>query len=91
MEALKAAFPLWNDEQKLTIIRRILSIDDKGEHVLFKDYVKNRLLYGHPLLDIDLHKGKALHAIHKEELRRLSWQAYQERQRIDRKFNEDEP
>ena len=88
MEALKAAFPLWNDEQKLTIIRRILSIDDKGEYVLFKDYVKNRLLYGHPLLDIDLHKGKALHAIHKEELRRLSWQAYQERQRIDRKFNE---
>ena len=49
MEALKAAFPLWNDEQKLTIIRRILSIDDKGEHVLFKDYAKNRLLYGHPL------------------------------------------
>lgn len=88
VEALKTVFPLWNDKQKLTVIRRILSIDDKGEHVLFRNSVKNRLLYGHPLLDIDLHMGKALHAIHKEELRRLSWQAYQKRQRIDRKFNE---
>lgn len=88
VEVLKVAFLIWNDEQKLAVINRILSIYDKGEHILLKDVVKDRLRYGHPLLDIDLHKGKALHAIPKEELRRLLWQAYQERQRIDRKFNE---
>ena len=88
VEALRVTFSLWNNEQKLAVISRILSIDDRGEYILFKDIVEIRLQYGHPLLDIDLHKGKALYAIHKEELRRLSWQAYQERQRIDRKFNE---
>lgn len=87
VEALKASYPAWEDEQRLAVINRILSIDDKGEHILFRDSVKTRLQFGHPLLDIDLHKGKALEVIPKEELRRLSWKAYQERQRIDRKFN----
>lgn len=87
VEALKVSYPLWNDNQKLAVIDRILSIDDKGEHILFKDSVEMRLQYGHPLLDIDLHKGKALEVIPKKDLRRLSWKAYQERQRIDRKFN----
>lgn len=88
VEALRATFSLWNDEQKLAVISRILSIDDQSEHILFKENVEIRLQYGHPLLDIDLHKGKVLYTIHKEELRRLSWQAYQERQRVDRKFYE---
>lgn len=87
VEALKVSYPLWNDNQKMAVIDRILSIDDKGEHILFKDSVEMRLQYGHPLLDIDLHKGKALEVIPKKDLRRLSWKAYQERQRIDRKFN----
>ena len=89
VEALKVSYPLWNDGQRLAVINRILNIDDKGEHILFKfkDSVEMRLQYGHPLLDIDLHKGKALEVIPKEDLRRLSLRAYQERQRIDRKFN----
>lgn len=87
VEALKAAYPLWDDEQRLDVINRILSIDDKGEqHIFFNDPMGMRLRFGHPLLEIDIHKGKALEVIPKEELRRLSWEAYQERQRIDRKF-----
>jgi hypothetical protein len=87
VEALNVSYMLWNDDQRLAVINRILSIEDKGEHILFKDFVEMRLQYGHPLLDIDLHKGKALEVVPKEDLRRLSWKAYQERQRIDRKFN----
>lgn len=87
VEALKMVFSLMNETQKKTIIDRILAIDDKGEHNLFRDCIEMRLRYGHPLLDIDLHKGKALEVISIEELRYFSWIAYQERQRIDRKFN----
>ena len=87
VEALKMSFPLMNDTQKKEVIDKILVIDDLGERMLFKDIVKMRMEFGHPILDIDLHKGKALDVIPIEELRRLSWDAYQERQRIDRKFN----
>ena len=87
VEALKMAFPLMSDAQKMTLIDRILALDDKGEHMRLRDDSKMRLQYGHPILDIDLHKGKALEVITKEELKRLSMFAYQERERIDRKFN----
>lgn len=87
VEALKMTFGLMTDEQKKAIIERILAIADKGEYILFKDVVEMRLQYGHPILDIDIHKGKALEVIPIEELKSLSWEAYQERQRIDRKFN----
>ena len=55
VEALKVAYPLWNDEQKVTVINHILAIADKGEHTLFRDAVKTRLSWGSPLLDIDWH------------------------------------
>lgn len=87
VEALKMAFFMMSDAQKTAIIHRILALEDKGEHMLFRDSVEMRLQYGHPILDIDLHKGIALNVITKEELRRLSWDAFQERLRIDRKFN----
>lgn len=88
VEALKATFCHFTSTQKTSIIDRILSIQDKGEKRLYdKDNLKWRLQHGHPILDIDIHKGKALEVIPMEELRRISWQAYQERQRIDRKFN----
>lgn len=87
VETLKRAFPLMSNAQKNAIIDRILAIDDKGEHMLFRNATEMRLQYGHPLLDIDLHKGKALKVIPIEELRSISWIAYQERQKIDRKFN----
>ncbi len=86
IEALKTSFPLWNEEQKTAIIERILDIEDEGEKLLFKDAVNLRLKYGHPLLDIDLHKGKSLAAISTDELRRISWIAFQEWLRIERKF-----
>lgn len=87
VEALKESWALLSEEQKIAIIERILAIDDIGEHVLFKDAIPMRLQYGHPLLDIDIHKGKALEVIPIEELKELSWPAYQERLRIERKFN----
>lgn len=89
VEALKASFCLFSDDQKKTVINRILAIEDKDESKLYgRDSIEIRMKYGHPILDIDIHKGKALEVIPKEELKRLSWEAYQERQRIDRKFNE---
>ena len=87
LEALKVAWPLWTEGQKKNIVERILAIDDKGERILFKDFIEMRLKYGHPLLDVDLHKGKALCSIPIYELRELSWDAYQNRLRIERKFN----
>lgn len=89
VEALKVTFCLFSDDQKKTVINRILAIEDKDESKLYgRDTIEIRMKYGHPILDIDIHKGKALEVLPKEELKRLSWEAYQERQRIDRKFNE---
>lgn len=86
IEALRKAFPLMNDAQKKSIISRILAIEDNHEKISRNNYC-NRMQHGAPILYIDLHKGKALEVISIVELRRLSWHAYQERQRIDRKFN----
>lgn len=89
VEALKVSFPLMNDEQKIAVINRILSINDIEEKVCRNGCsYQARIQYGHPILDIDIHKGVALEVIPLFELKRLSWTAYQERQRIDRKFNE---
>ncbi len=88
IEALKVAYPFWSEEQKESIIERILAMQDEGEQKLFrKDNMQARLEHGHPIIDVDLHKGKALGVIPIDELRLLSWSAYQERLRIDRKFN----
>lgn len=89
VEALKVTFPLMNNEQKIAVINRILSINDIEEKVCRNGCAYQvRIQYGHPILDIDIHKGVALEVIPLSELKRLSWTAYQERQRIDRKFNE---
>ena len=88
VEALRVTFCLFSDDQKKTILNRILAIEDKDEGKLYgRDTIEIRMKYGLPILDIDIHKGKALEVITLDELRRLSWEAYQERQRIDRKFN----
>lgn len=86
IEALRTAYPLMNKTQKVNVISRILDINDEREY--YQKYkFETRLQYGHPLSDVDLHKGKALEVIPMEELKTISWIAYQERQRIDRKFN----
>ena len=88
VEALKKTFILMDDLQKKSIISRILTIIDDNEQIrFFKESIEVRLQYGHPILDIGLRKGRALEVIPLEELRRLSWSAYQERQFLDRKFN----
>ncbi|EGQ18165.1 NACHT domain-containing protein [Prevotella pallens] len=89
VEALRVSFPLMSIEQKRAIVERILAINDKGEYRLMRESTEIRLKYGVPLLRIDSHKGKALHVIPKEELRDISWKAYQEHQRIERKFNKN--
>lgn len=87
VETLKVNYPLWTDEQKKNIIEIVNSLEDRGERMLYgKENVEMRLQWGHPILDIDLHKGKALYVLPDEDLRRLSWKAYQEKERIKRKF-----
>lgn len=87
VEALKMAFPHMDDRQKIDVLNTILSINDTHEKTCrIGGAYHARIQYGHPILDIDLHKGSALEVIPLSELRRLSWTAYQERQRIDRKF-----
>lgn len=87
VEALKAGFEWMNETEKKSLIDRILDIDDKLERSHYWNDLYSRLEYGHPVSDIDKHKGKALEVIPQHELKRLSWSAYQERLRINRKFN----
>ena len=87
VEALKASFVHLDEMQKRSIIDRILTIHDQSEYRLDKEKVKWCKKFGHPFLDIDLHRGIALKSIPLTELRRISWKAYQERQRIERKFH----
>lgn len=87
IEALKTNYPLWTDEQKKNIIEIANRLEDRGERKLYgKENIEMRLQWGHPILDIDLHKGKALYVLPDDDLRRLSWEAYQEKERIKRKF-----
>ncbi|MDE7336144.1 MAG: hypothetical protein K2N10_07535, partial [Muribaculaceae bacterium] len=87
IEALRVAFPHMDDQQKIAVLNKILSINDPSEKTCrFGESYQARIQSGHPILDIDLHKGSALEVLPLSELRRLSWTAYQERQRIDRKF-----
>lgn len=87
IEALKASFVYLDEIQQKSIIDRILTIHDKSEYRLNKEKVKWCKKFGHPFLDIDLHRGIALKSIPLTELRRISWMAYQECQRIERKFH----
>lgn len=87
VEALKASFVHLDEMQKRSIIDRILTIHDQSEYRLDKEKVEWCRKFGHPFLDIDLHRGIALRSIPLRELRRISWKAYQERQRIERKFH----
>ena len=55
VEALKVTFPLMNDEQKIAVINRILSINDIEEKVCRNGCAyQARIQYGHPILDIDI-------------------------------------
>lgn len=87
IEALKASFVYLNEMQKRSIIDRILTIHDQSEYRLNKEKEEWCKKFGHPFLDIDLHRGIALKSIPLRELRRISWKAYLERLRIERKFH----
>lgn len=87
VEALKKTWHLYDERQKTELLHCILSINDIGEYTFDNDTVQRRLIYGHPIFDIDLHKGKALQVLPIDDLRQYSWIAYQEYLRIDRKFN----
>lgn len=92
IEALKSVFDLMSDTQKEICINKILTIHENSEWKLYSmdmDMVKMRLQYGHPILDIDLYKGNMLEIIPKDELKKYSWKAYQERLRLDRKFTKE--
>lgn len=87
IEALKASFGYLTEKQKKSILDRILTIHDKSEYKLDRKRVEWSRKFGHPFLDIDLHQGTVLKAIPINELRHISWRAYQERLRIERKFH----
>lgn len=87
IEALKASFGYLTEEQKKSVIDRILTIHNKSEYRLNKERVGWCRKFGHPFLNIDLHQGIALKAIPLKELRSISWRAYQECLRIERKFH----
>lgn len=87
IEALKASWKDLTEKQKKSIVDRILTIYDKSKYKLDQKQVEWCKKFGHPFLDIDLHQGIALKVIPLKELRSISWRAYQERQRIERKFH----
>lgn len=87
IEALKASFEYLTEVQKKSIVDRILTIHDRSEYRINRDEIEWKRKFGHSFLDIDLHRGIALKSIPLTELRRISWKAYQERQRIERKFH----
>lgn len=87
IEALKASFEYLTEVQKKSIVDRILTIHDRSEYRINRDEIEWKRKFGHPFLDIDLHQGIALQSIPLTELRRISWKAYQERQRLERKFH----
>ena len=87
LEALKAAFPLMSDAQKAGIIDYATDVTDRGEYTLYdSSRASLRLQNGIPMLDVDVHRGKILYVIDYDELKRLNWRAYQERLRIERKY-----
>lgn len=87
VEALKTSWGYLTEEQKKSIVDRILTIYDKSEYRLDRKRVEWCRRFGHSYLDIGLHQGIVLKTIPLTELRRISWRAYQERQRIERKFH----
>lgn len=87
LKALKESFCFMNDNQKQGIVQLAETITDLGEYTLYyKERASFRMENGIPLLDVDVHRGKVLHAIPIDVLKRISWSAYQERLRIERKY-----
>lgn len=88
IETLKAVFPLLEDARKVILINTILNIKDNDVKGAYStSNIQKRLKYGHPIFDFDLQKGKVLNTIAYADLKRLYPEAYQERLRIERKYN----
>lgn len=86
LEALKTSFLYMTSVQQLDIIKRTERLTDKGE-LLIDRHFKERVSFAcYPICDLDLHRGKVLHALPKDFLRENCWSAYQERLRIERKY-----
>lgn len=87
LQALMATFSFMNDAQKQAIVQLAVEITDLCEYKLYdKERALNRMQYGMPLLDVDIHRGKALYAIPFGFLKATNWRAYQELLRIERKY-----
>lgn len=86
LEALKASFSYMTSTQQLEVIKKAECLTDKNELHIYKTLHQRRGLASFPICDLDLQRGKVLHALPKEILRKISWEAYQECLRIERKF-----
>ena len=89
LEALKVSFCYMSVEQQKHIVHLAETLSDKGEKCMFnKELLRRRMSceFPFPILDIDIHRGKVLYALPVESLKHYSWNAYQERLRIERKY-----
>lgn len=76
------------DARKVILINTILNIKDNDVKGAYStSNIQKRLKYGHPIFDFDLQKGRVLNTIAYADLKRLYPEAYQERLRIERKYN----
>lgn len=86
-ELLLVAFKYFDPEQKEKIVSRIMSIDDRYERrSVVKIELSKRLEYGIPMLWLGRRKGILLSLIPISELKNISFDAFQELLRIQRRF-----
>lgn len=86
IELLKKSFPLFEKSRKEVLIETIMQLNDKGEHVIYKDFINKHLEYGIPISQIGRKRGIILNQLPTEELRNNYKEAYQELLRMKRKF-----
>ena len=86
LEALKAAFPYMPEVQQREIVRMAGKLSDKHDRLSCGMDENLRLRLGIPLTDVDVHRGKVLHALPKDKLRLYDKHAYHECLRIERKY-----
>lgn len=86
-ELLRVSYPLFNRNQKDTIIKYIANISDENEKKeIHKLPLNQRLEFNIPLLWIGYRKGTLLNLLPIDELKIYYWGVYQEFLRIKRKF-----
>lgn len=86
-ELVKLTFDSLNDDEKNILVQTIMKVEDKTDKsMLLKDEIGTRLEHGIPLRYDGWRRGIILNSLPAEELKRISLYAWQELQRLKRKF-----